>query len=87
MLLEAGIDSNYKNIEGETALFQAVRRNNYNITNLLLKYQADINIKNPLGETVMQLAAQTNNDKLEQLLMQYKSVQKLGSLKNIPKVK
>ena len=56
-LLEAGVDPNYQDRNGRTALISASANGYLDIVELLLKYDADIHIKNIEGNSALLLAA------------------------------
>ena len=71
MLIDYGADVNTKDKSGETALTQAVRRNDAAMTELLLQAGADANYVLPDGTTALQLAIR-NNDTIIMTLLQGK---------------
>ena len=60
-LQDAGIDVNAQNKDGETALYRAVLRKNYQLIQFLIEHGADATIPNNQGQTPLALA-QVNND-------------------------
>jgi ankyrin repeat protein len=65
-LLAAGADPNLKNNKEQTALMMAVRNNDYDVTRLLLDYDADISLQDAQGTTVFDFA---RADSIKNLLM------------------
>lgn len=55
-LLEAGVNINIANQEGDTALMTASVRNHYHVVKILLESEADVNAKNKHGLTALSLA-------------------------------
>lgn len=51
MLIESGANVNKRYTDGQTALFDAVRNNDKEMTNLLILYNADKTIKDNEGKT------------------------------------
>ena len=72
LLLCSGVDVDAVNKDGETVLFTAVRRGNYNVVQLLLQlYRADVNVANLGRETALLLALRGRNEQCAQLLLQH----------------
>lgn len=63
ILLENGENPNYKDSNGQTALFYAVRTNHIDVITILLENGADINIKSYYEETALSIA--NDNDQTE----------------------
>jgi len=70
IMLENGIDANYRCNKRETALFIGVRMKNYAICKQLIEYGADINIKNVFGISPQTLVNEQNCDYLTELFSQ-----------------
>jgi ankyrin repeat protein len=64
LLLERGADPNIGNLDGVTALHNAVYENQLDIVALLLDAGADPNIKDQIGNTAYDLALKSGNPKL-----------------------
>ncbi|KAI8493684.1 hypothetical protein Bbelb_286050 [Branchiostoma belcheri] len=71
-LLQAGVQVNTENSEGETPLWDAVRGGHANIVTLLLQKGADLgagaNTASGIGQTLLQLAAQSGNAEIVGML-------------------
>jgi len=65
MLVQAGIDLNYKNRWGETALMYEVRYGSLDSIKSLIDAGADLNIQNSLGETALMIAVHDELNKPE----------------------
>ncbi|KAL7290211.1 hypothetical protein TKK_0015917 [Trichogramma kaykai] len=70
-LTSYGCDINYKNVEGETVLFVAASRKDYDLVQICLNNGADINITNNLGETVLLHCISNNISQSCALLMKH----------------
>jgi ankyrin repeat protein len=57
ILIDAGADMNYQNIDGSTALHTAVAFGNTDIARILIDSGIDLNIKNKEGSTALHTAA------------------------------
>lgn len=69
-LVETDINLNAQDISGETALFDAARKDKLQIAKLLISKHAKINIPNNKGETVLHLAALKGNIDFVKLLIE-----------------
>ena len=67
-LLSAGADVNAQNRNGETALIEAVHKDDIEVIQLLLRYEADIHKKDKNGNTALSIAAIRGNKTIEQIL-------------------
>ena len=67
-LQDAGIDVNAQNINGETALYRAVLRKNYQLIKFLVDHGADASLANNQGQTPLALAQANNDQKAIDLL-------------------
>lgn len=65
---EAKADVNIKDSNGNTALIEAIRNNQPEIVNLLLKAKADVPIHNYLGKNATTYAKETNQEEFLSLL-------------------
>lgn len=61
ILVEAGVDPDMKDAEGETALFYAVRNNGFEALRCLLDHDASYTIRNNNGKTPLDLAVSQRN--------------------------
>src|SRR5436853_409960 len=68
-MLTDGKNPNQQNENGKTALIVAVERGNYDIAELLLKYNADVNIRDHYGWPALMYAQQ--GSRVEGLLRRY----------------
>ena len=55
---------------GNSLLHLSVQNENYNLTEMLIEYNADINSRNILEQTALHLAIQTENHKIINLLLE-----------------
>lgn len=69
-LLEAGVDVNCSDGDGNTALLEACRNNQCNIVEILLEAGADVNQSNSGGQTPLLVASMCNNVPLAEILME-----------------
>lgn len=67
-LLKKGANPNIVDLNGETALFLAVKSNNVEFVELLLAHNADTSIKDKQQKTVFEYAVESNNQTLINLL-------------------
>jgi ankyrin repeat protein len=68
-LLEKGINVNLQNIDGYTALYEAVRLENIDIVKKLLYHKADPELKPKLHETLLSLCSRRNFLEIAKLLI------------------
>ncbi|NRQ55712.1 ankyrin repeat domain-containing protein [Brevibacillus sp. HD1.4A] len=69
--IENSINPNLTDQDGRTALFIAIREQNYTITEYLLAAKANPNIKDFYGDSPLKIAEGYKNKKLIDLLTQY----------------
>ncbi len=55
LLIDKGVNINYQNNDGFTALMRALQYNNYDIAKLLIESGANIKLKNCLGEDAIKI--------------------------------
>jgi len=68
LLLEKGVNANFKDKLKETALFKSVRSGYYHTSEILIKYGAKVKSKNHEGITVIDLAREKKSQILIKLL-------------------
>ena len=68
LVLKQKPDLNHRDINGETALFNAVRRNFYYGVKLLIEAGADLNLRNCEGKTACYVAWEEKKDDIMKLL-------------------
>ena len=68
-LIDEGVDVNYQDKYGNTALIYASRQGNKEICNLLINYGADINIQNKLGCTALITSSNRGHKEICELLV------------------
>ncbi|USO00813.1 MAG: ankyrin repeat domain-containing protein [Alphaproteobacteria bacterium] len=61
-LLNAGVDVDFRNREGETALVMAIKKGNLNVVRNLIDAGSEIDAPNKLGQTALILAAMCKHD-------------------------
>lgn len=71
--LEIGADVNGRDNNGNTALMQALLRNEYEMATLFINKGADVNIRNVVGETALMITAQRNQIEMAKLLIEHKA--------------
>jgi len=70
-ILLKGVDINFLNYLGETALMQACARGNIEAVNFLLKHRAKAKIANIKGETALFYAEKCGHQEIEKILQQH----------------
>lgn len=80
LLLNAGVDINAQNVDGDTSLHIATKVGNFEIAQTLLNNGADRTIVNKAGQTPLTVAAR---DKNEQLMRLYLSLDVVIEKKNV----
>lgn len=68
MLLKDGIDVNFRNYQGSSALWYAYDERNYKIFKILIEYGADINIEVSYGKSLSSIITNGKNSKFIELL-------------------
>ena len=69
MMIQAGLDPNMQNLEGETALHMSAKGGNLGAAKLMIEAGADVNIVDSTGRTVCFYAAQNGLAELIRLLL------------------
>lgn len=77
--LQAGINANVKNKEGETALTFAIQNSDPKVVNVLLE-QADPNIKDDLGNSPLHLAIDRDKEEITNALLEKNTDVNVGGL-------
>ncbi len=70
-MLRQGMDPNFKNENGEPAIFIAIKSNNRMMLKLLLEYNADVNFKNSKGYTILMYCLSAGKIELAMELLKY----------------
>lgn len=65
VLIENGGILDLTDMDGATALFRAVAKNELNLAELLIKHGAGVNMQNRVGKTALHVAAGSSNIRLE----------------------
>ena len=72
VLIKHGAEVNYVGKEGNTALYEAVKRNNAELVEVLLQAGANPSVVAPSGDSLIKIAARQNSAKIVSLLVKYK---------------
>jgi len=80
LLIKKGLDVNWQDKQGRSALIIAAQKNNEKVTELLLKAKAKINLSDNQGLTALMWATQENCSSCVEILLQYSVDQNLTSL-------
>lgn len=72
ILIEHGAEVNYVGKEGNTALYEAVKRNDAELVEVLLQAGANPSVVAPNGDSLIKIAARQNSAKIISLLVKYK---------------
>jgi len=70
-MLRQGMDPNFKNENGEPAIFVAIKSNDRIMLKLLLEYNADVNFKNSKGYTILMYCLSAGKIELAMELLKY----------------
>lgn len=68
-LIKQGVDINFKNINGFTALMYAAQCGNEEIVQMLIDAGANVNIQDSIGDTALIYAANNSNETIVQMLI------------------